>query len=79
MNIATLIKDNRVHFRRYRANYFYYGIVEPGTAIKYEFPVPLEEVGDATLFDSEKAIMFMRYIRKAIEDKTLIDISDQED
>ena len=72
MNITALIKDNYVHFRRYRAGNFFYGIVFE--AKRYEFPVPLEDVGDATLPDSDKAIMFMRYIRKAITDNTLSEI-----
>lgn len=72
MNITTLIKDNKVLFRRYRANYFYYGIISEG--VLYEFPVPLEDIGDATLPNSDKAIMFMRYIRKAIADNTLVKI-----
>lgn len=38
----------------------------------YQFPVPIEDIGTATLPSSDKAITFMRWIRKAMEDKTLI-------
>ena len=71
-NLTEIVKDNTVHFRRYRANFFFYGIVFKGE--RFEFPVPLEDVGDATLPNSDKAIMFMRYIRKAITDNTFVSI-----
>ena len=38
----------------------------------YIFTVPLEDIGTATLLAEDKAITFMRWIRKAIENKTLI-------
>jgi hypothetical protein len=40
--------------------------------IDYTFPVPLSNIGDATLLATDKAIVFMRYIRKAIEDGTFV-------
>lgn len=40
----------------------------------YTFPVPLDDIGTATLLSEDKAITFMRWIRKAIEDKTLVKI-----
>jgi hypothetical protein len=36
------------------------------------FPVPLSDVGDATLDAQDKAIIFMRYIRKAIDEGTFV-------
>lgn len=74
MNIATLIKNNTVRFNRYRAGQFYNRIVNPETSHDMEFPVPLEDIGDATLPDVDKAIMFMRYIRKAIADNTFSEV-----
>lgn len=74
ISLRSLVKDNQVRFKRYRASYFFYEISEPGTGNKFEFPVPLEDIGDATLPDTDKAIMFMRYIRKAIEDNTFVNI-----
>jgi len=50
----------------------YYVVTVPGEEGEFSFPVPLEDVGDATLEAEDKAITFMRYIRKAIEDGTFI-------
>ena len=41
---------------------------------RYLFPVPLEDIGTATMESRDKAITFMRWIRKSIEDKTFIKI-----
>jgi hypothetical protein len=37
---------------------------------KYKFPVSLKDLGTATLLAEHKATM--RYIRKALEDKTFV-------
>lgn len=37
-----------------------------------QFTVPLDDIGNATLLAEDKAITYMRWIRKAIEDNTLI-------
>jgi len=34
---------------------------------QFTFPVPIEDCGTATFFASDKAILFMRYIRKHME------------
>jgi len=34
--------------------------------------VPLSDIGDATLHATDKAIVFMRYIRKAVEEHTFV-------
>ncbi len=72
MNIKEIVKDNTVRFQRYRQNYMYYVVTVPGEEAEYSFPVPLEDVGDATLNAEEKAITYMRYIRKAIEEGTFL-------
>jgi hypothetical protein len=80
MKIKDIIKDNIVRFNRLRKGTAYYTIVvevqeEVGLVIAtYEFPVPLSDIGDATLEKEDKAIMFMRYIRKAIEEGTFIKV-----
>ena len=61
-NIKELIKDKKVHFTFYRAGYLYYE-----TDDGFEFPVPIEDVGDATFLAEDKAILFMRYIRKHVD------------
>jgi hypothetical protein len=37
----------------------------------YSFPIPIEDAKGTTLFAESKAITLMRWIRKAIDDKTL--------
>ncbi len=72
MNIKEIVKDNTVRFQRYRQNHMYYVVMVPGEDVDYSFPVPLDDVGDATLNAEEKAITYMRYIRKAIEERTFV-------
>lgn len=72
MKITDLIKNNTVSFNRYRKGILYYSISFENEI--YEFPVPIEDIGDATFNSVEKAILFMRYIRKAMDEKTLVKI-----
>lgn len=63
LNLKDMIKDNKkVRFSFYRDMELWY-ITEEG----FEFPVPIKEIGNATFLDTDKAILFMRYIRKHIE------------
>ena len=71
INIKDLIKDNTVEMDRYRAQHIYYTIAHKRKV--YSFPVPLEDVQDATLNHSEKAITMMRYIRMAINNGTFVE------
>lgn len=64
MSIKEIIKDNVVNFESYRAGVMYYN-VEVDYKV-YQFPVRLDDIGDATLMKQDKAIYFMRYIRIAI-------------
>ncbi len=66
MNIKDIIKDNTVRFDFLRAGVAYYKVSVDG--VDYRFPVRLDDVGDATLLSEDKAIMLMRWIRKAISD-----------
>lgn len=73
--IKDIVKDNFVFFRKFRQGFFYYNIwVNRGTEEeeRYIFPVPQSDIGDATLEHTDKAIIFMRYIRKALEEGTFI-------
>ncbi len=75
IDLKTLVKDNAVHFARYRKGHLYYTIGHWVTSERfdtYEFPVPIEDVGDATFNQHEKAILFMRYIRKAQEEGSFV-------
>ena len=70
VNIKDIVKDNTVYFLFYRQQHMYYG-VDVGDK-KLMFPVPLEDVMDASLFATEKAITYMRYIRKAMDSGMLV-------
>ena len=72
MDIKDIVKDNTVRFAKYRQGIAYYTVRVPSDGVEYMFPVPLSDIGDATLFASDKAMVFMRYIRKALEDKTFV-------
>jgi hypothetical protein len=76
MNIKQLIKDNRVKFDSYRQGNFYYKIIDSaqiqGESITYLFTVPIDDIGTATLLSEDKAITYMRWIRKAISNNTLV-------
>lgn len=69
-NLKDIIKDNSVEFHYYRAGVIYYSVTYNDEA--YTFPVRLDDVGDATLMKQDKAILFMRYIRKAIESNEFV-------
>ena len=78
MNVKELIKDNFVKFDSYRRGNLYYKIIDlkqtalQGESIAYIFTVPIDDTGTATLLSEDKAITFMRWIRKAINDNTLV-------
>lgn len=61
MNIKDLVKDQTVSFQFYRQGELWYK-----TSNGFEFPVPISDTGDGVFSQSDKAILFMRYIRKHI-------------
>jgi hypothetical protein len=69
-NLKTIVSDgNKANFSHYRDGNFFYAVkVQDQT---YSFPIPIEDAKGTTLFAEFKAITLMRWIRKAIEDKTL--------
>ena len=69
-NITELVKNNFVHFDFYRQGHFHYKLIT--NEREFTFPVPLEDISGATLNATDKALVFMRWIRRAIEDKTFI-------
>lgn len=71
-SIKDIVKDNRVRFVRYRQGVAYYAVSVPGEDEDREFPVPLSDIGEATLLAEDKAILFMRYIRLAIKEGTFV-------
>lgn len=63
MNIKDMVSGNKkVKFVRFREGEFVY-ITECG----FEFVVPLSDLGKATLLAEDKALLFLRYIRKQVE------------
>lgn len=59
-SIKEMVSTGKVvRFSFYRAKELWY-VTECG----FEFPVPIDDVGDATFMATDKAILFMRYIRK---------------
>ena len=63
--IKELVKDNYVNFKFYSDGELWY-ITDCG----FEFPVPVdnkEEVGNATFMAREKALLYMRYMRKHLK------------
>jgi hypothetical protein len=59
MTITELVKNKTARFVHYREGNFIYE-TEDG----FQFPVPLAEVGNATLLAQDKALFFMRWIRQ---------------
>ena len=63
ISIKDMVMDNKkVTFSWYRDGEMWY-TTESG----FEFPVPLSDVGNAVLLKEDKAILFMRYIRKHVD------------
>ena len=62
MKIKEIVKDQNAHFVFYRDKSLFYE-----TDNGFQFPVPIEDAGSATLNKEEKAILLMRYIRKHME------------
>lgn len=74
-DLKTLVSgSNRVRFLHYRKGELWYGVEKEGDryGVSYErqwrrlfeFPVPISDCGDATFLAQDKALLFMRYIRK---------------
>lgn len=59
-SIREMVSDGKtVKFIYYRHNNLWYT-----TECGFEFPVPTDDIGDATFGHTEKAMLLMRYIRK---------------
>jgi hypothetical protein len=63
MSIKDMVKGGKkVRFAFFRCRELWYRH-EDG----FEFPVPIDDVGDAVFLAEDKAMLFMRYIRKHAE------------
>jgi hypothetical protein len=62
-SVKDMVKDNKVvRFQFYRDQSLFYE-TECGSI----FPVPINDIGNATFMAEDKALLFMRYIRKHID------------
>lgn len=60
-NIKDMVKDKKVTFKLYANGELWY-VTECG----FEFPVPIDDVGTANMLAEDKALFYMRWIRKHI-------------
>lgn len=61
--LKELVKNQKVRFLFYRKGELHYE-----TDSGFEFVVPTEDTGDGVFLAEDKAIYFMRYIRKQLKD-----------
>lgn len=64
INIKDLVKDKTAKFSYYREGHFHYI-----TDDEFKFTIPLEDAAGVTLPAQDKAIFFMRWIRKQLENQ----------
>ena len=57
-----IVNNQQVRFSFYRDRQLWYE-----TECGFRFPVPIEDAGTATFLAEDRAILFMRYIRKQME------------
>ncbi len=63
IKLIDMVKgDAFVHFLFYRLDNLWYK-----TDSGFEFPVPIRDCGDAVFLNHDKAILFMKYIRRQLE------------
>jgi hypothetical protein len=62
-SLKEMVNNNqKVRFCFYRDGQLWYT-----TECEFQFPVPISDAGTATFLAEDRAILFMRYIRKHIE------------
>ena len=63
--IKDMVKDKKkVQFQYYLDHNLWYK-----TECGFEFPVPISDTGNGIFLAEDKAILFMRYIRKELESR----------
>lgn len=63
LSVKDMVKDNKqVTFVHIKEGELWYR-----TDDGFEFPVPVADVGTATMLAKDKALLFMRYIRKHVD------------
>ena len=66
-DIKAMLKNEDGEHRKVRFTHYRSGNLWYETEDGFSFPVPVSDVGEATFMAEDKAILFMRYIRKHIE------------
>ena len=61
MSLVTMLKNKKVTFVKYFDGDLWYT-----TECGFEFPVPVVDTQGATFMAQDKAMLFMRYVRKHI-------------
>jgi hypothetical protein len=77
MKMLEIVKNNKAKFSFYRSGMLYYDIINNDGKVLFVFPIDIfnkEDIGNATFSAEYKAITLMRYIRKAKENDTLIQL-----
>ena len=59
---AMVAKGKKVKFVKYRKGELFYE-----TDCGFQFPVPINDTGDGEFLAEDKAMLFMRYIRKQLK------------
>lgn len=62
MTLKDMVHNKKVRFNFYKEGELWY-ITEDG----FEFPVPIADTGNGIFLAEDKAMLFMRYIRKHLE------------
>lgn len=69
--IKQMVRDeNQAEFAYYRDRQLWYEVMYMDDMMmphKFLFPVPIEDIGNATFGRAEKALLMMRYIRKHLK------------
>jgi hypothetical protein len=66
MNIKDLVKDKIVQFVSFQRGEFTYKVAA-NDGHDFFFTVPLWDIGDGKLLNEDKAILYMRWIKKQLE------------
>jgi hypothetical protein len=61
------IKDMVKNGKKVRLEFYRKGELWYKTQDGFKFPVPISDTGDGTFLVEDKAMLFMRYIRKQLE------------
>lgn len=62
-DLKSLVKESQAKFTHYRQGKLWYE-----TTSGFAFPVPISDLGDATISCFEKPLILMRYIRLHLKD-----------